>query len=136
MKQNFAEVSQQFQAINNTMGVLSDKAHAIEMRIMGLEKMCVRASSAEERLAISDKIKHLEDAHKVRLQYEEISMGITNILTAPIQSALPPPPCNPLNIMQNIMPPPPPPMPFYPIESKQRYTSHPCHYSLQKCEVL
>ena len=53
-------------------------------------------------------MKQLEDVReRLRGEYENIGIGITNVLTGPMQAALPPPAAPP-GLMNPSMPPPPP----------------------------
>src|SRR6202453_2732444 len=72
--------------------MISDKAHAIDMRLFDLERMMDRAKTDEERSSIALKVKQLEDTREhLRGEYENIGTGITNILTGPMRVALPAP---------------------------------------------
>jgi hypothetical protein len=87
--------------------MISDKAHAIDMRMFDLERMMDRAQTDEDRQAISVKMKCLgEIRERLRGEYENIGVGITNILTGPTQAALPAP--VPPGLTNPSMPPHPP----------------------------
>ena len=131
-RQNFALASQQFQTISNSMGVLTtciptlmsqlqcmthamlgqceerqlgDKIYMIDMRIMRLESMANRAVTAEEKQAFKEKIMNIENTQdELNLCYDNLSTGITNILTGPLQAALPPLQIPP-GLMNDSMPP-------------------------------
>jgi hypothetical protein len=94
--------------------MISDKVHAIEMRMFDLERMLDKAKTDEDRNTILAKIKHMEDTRE-RLcdEYENIDIGITNILTGPMKAALAPPSAPP-GIICPSMPPPLPPTPLTP----------------------
>jgi hypothetical protein len=90
--------------------MISDKAHAIDMRLFDLERMLDRACTDDERSPIIAKMKHLQEAREqIRLEYENIGAGITNILTGPLQAALPAPTAPPGLPNPMMLPPPPPP---------------------------
>src|SRR6202050_2193175 len=53
--------------------MISDKAHAINMRLFDLERMMDRAKTDEERSSIALKVKQLEDTREhLRGEYENI----------------------------------------------------------------
>jgi hypothetical protein len=140
-RQGFAAASQKFEQMNTNMSVItttlstlhsqlqntthtmlgqreekmiSEKAHAIDMRLFDLERMLDRAHTDEERSPIIAKMKHLQETREqIRLEYENIGAGITNILTGPLQAALPAP-IAPPGLPKPMMPPPPPPVPSTP----------------------
>jgi hypothetical protein len=95
--------------------MISDKAHAIDMRLFDLEMLMDKAWTNEERDSILVKMKHLEETRgHLRSEYENIGVGITNILTGPTRLALPPPAVPPGLIKPSMPPPPPPPTPSTP----------------------
>jgi hypothetical protein len=140
-RQGFAAANQKFEQMNTNMTVLtstlstlhsqlqntthamlgqreekmiSDKTHTIEMRLFDQERMLDRAQTDEERNSTRAKIRQLEETREhLRGDYESIGVGITNILTAPLQTALPAPPTPP-GLLNPDMPPPPPPTPATP----------------------
>jgi hypothetical protein len=90
--------------------MISDKAHAINMHLFNLKSRLDRAQMDEDRNLIQLKMKQLgEMCECLRDAYKTIGTGITNMLTGPIQSALPAPSAPP-GLANPSMPPPPPPL--------------------------
>ena len=88
---------------------IGDKMHAVDLRIMRLKMLADRAVTIEEKQGIMEKIKNLEIMHEeYEAHYEDLGTGITNVLTGPVQAALPPPQVPP-GLLSPSMPPPPPP---------------------------
>ena len=70
--------------------------------------MANRAVTAEEKQAFKEKIMNIENTQdELNLCYDNLSTGITNILTGPLQAALPPLQIPP-GLMNDSMPPPSP----------------------------
>jgi len=95
--------------------MISDKTHAIDMCMFDLERMMDRAQTDEDRQSITMKMKQLaETRERLRDEYENVGVGITNMLTGPMHMALPAPPVPP-GLSRPSMPPlPSSPHPFYP----------------------
>src|ERR1700683_3601381 len=110
----------QLQSMTHTMlgqreeKMISDKAHTIDMRLFDLERMLDKAQTNEDKISISAKIKHLEEAREgLHGEYKYIGTCITSMLTGPIHTALPTPPLPP-GFPNHSMPPPSLPHPSTP----------------------